>query len=168
MTKKSINSEGPISPDEFKAIKLTVASPEDVLDWSYGEVLNSETINYRTQRPERDGLFDERIFGPIKDFECYCGKYKGIRYKGVKCDKCGVEVVSSKVRRRRMGHIKLATPCSHLWFVRGVSSVMANILGITFSDLEKVLYFGAFVITEVNGKLVKETQAALDREFQRY
>ena len=168
MARKSIDSDETVSPDDFEAIKLSVASPEDILEWSYGEVLNSETINYRTQRPERDGLFDEKIFGPIKDFECYCGKYKGIRYKGVKCDKCGVEVVSSKVRRRRMGHIKLAVPCSHTWFVRGVSSMMANILGITAGDLGKVLYFGAFIVTGVDEKLIKDTLTQLDREFQQY
>jgi len=157
-----------IAPEDFDAIKLGIASPEDIKNWSYGEVTNSETINYRTQRPERDGLFDEKIFGPTKDYECYCGKYKGIRYKGVVCDKCGVEVTASKVRRRRMGHIKLAVPCSHSWFVRGVSSVMANVLGITSGDLQKILYFGAFVITEVDQKLVKETLKQLDKELQRY
>jgi len=166
--KNLIIGDEPISPEDFDGVKLTMASPDDIKGWSYGEVLNSETINYRTQRPERDGLFDEKIFGPAKDYECYCGKYKGIRYKGVTCDKCGVEITTSKVRRRRMGHIKLAVPCSHPWYVRGVSSVMANVLGITSSDLEKVLYFGAFMITNVNEKLLEQTKKNLDRDFQRY
>jgi DNA-directed RNA polymerase subunit beta' len=157
-----------ISPDEFDAIKLSVASPDDILDWSHGEVQNSETINYRTQKPERDGLFDEKIFGPQTDYECYCGKYKGIRYKGVTCDKCGVEITTSKVRRRRMGHIELAVPCSHPWYVRGVSSVMANVLGISSNDLEKVLYFGAFIITNVDEKLLESTEKQLEQELQQY
>lgn len=106
----------------FEGLRIRVASPDDVLRWSYGEVLKPETINYRTQKPERDGLFDERIFGPTKDFECYCGKYKRIRYKGVICDKCGVEVTRSSVRRERMGHIDLAVPVAHIWYVRGPNS----------------------------------------------
>lgn len=157
-----------ISPDDFSGIKLSIAGPEDVKRWSYGEVQNSETINYRTQKPERDGLFDEKIFGPTTDYECYCGKYKGIRYKGVVCDKCGVEITVSKVRRRRMGHIKLSVPCSHSWFVRGVSSIMANILGITSTDLDKVLYFGAFIILDVDEELLEETKEKLEKELAQY
>jgi DNA-directed RNA polymerase subunit beta' len=157
-----------ISPDDFSGIKLSLASPGDIKKWSYGEVQNSETINYRTQKPERAGLFDEKIFGPTTDYECYCGKYKGIRYKGVICDKCGVEVTVSKVRRRRMGHIELAVPCSHSWFVRGVSSIMANVLGITSTDLDKVLYFGAFIITKVDENLLEQTKEKLERELQQY
>ena len=136
--------------EDFKSIKLKLASPEEILDWSHGEVLRPETINYRTQRPEKDGLFCERIFGPTKDWECYCGKYKRIRYKGIVCDKCGVEVTSSIVRRERMGHIKLATPVSHIWFLRGVPSNIGLVLGISLQDLEKVAYFAAYLITEVN------------------
>src|SRR3990167_3885080 len=105
--------------NDFDALKISVASPDEILAWSFGEVLKPETINYRTQKPERDGLFDERIFGPVKDFECYCGKYKKIRYKGVICDKCGVEVTRSAVRRERMGHINLASPVAHVWFFKG-------------------------------------------------
>jgi len=157
-----------ISPDDFSGIKLSLASPDEIEKWSYGEVENSETINYRTQKPEKYGLFDEKIFGPTTDYECYCGKYKGIRYKGVTCDKCGVEITVSKVRRRRMGHIKLAVPCSHSWFVRGVSSIMANVLGITSSDLDKVLYFGAFIITKVDKQLLEQTKEKLERELQQY
>jgi DNA-directed RNA polymerase subunit beta' len=105
---------------DFDGIKIYLASSDEVLKWSYGEVTKPETINYRTFKPEREGLFDERIFGPVKNFECYCGKYKGIRYKGVICDKCGVEVTHSRVRRERMGHIKLATPVAHVWFFKGI------------------------------------------------
>lgn len=105
---------------DLKSIRIKLASPDDVLKWSRGEVKRPETINYRTQRPEKDGLFCEKIFGPAKDFECYCGKYKGIRFKGIVCDRCGVEITRSAVRRDRMGHIKLATPVSHIWFLRGV------------------------------------------------
>ena len=105
---------------DFESISLKLASPEDILNWSHGEITKPETINYRSQKPEKDGLFDERIFGPTKDYECYCGKYRRIRYKGIVCDKCGVEVTRAVVRRERMGHIKLATPVSHIWFLRGV------------------------------------------------
>ncbi|MEK7174853.1 MAG: hypothetical protein AAB722_00745, partial [Patescibacteria group bacterium] len=115
---------------DLEAIRIKLASPEDILSWSYGEVTKPETINYRTQRAEKDGLFDERIFGPEKDYECYCGKYRKIRYKGVVCDRCGVEVTKSSVRRERMGHIKLATPCSHIWFLKGVPSRMGLLLDI--------------------------------------
>jgi DNA-directed RNA polymerase subunit beta' len=135
---------------DFKAIKLKLASPEDILEWSHGEVVKPETINYRTQRPEKDGLFCEKIFGPSKDWECSCGKYKHIRYKGVVCDRCGVEVTRSIVRRERMGHIKLAVPVSHIWFLRGVPSSIGLFLGKTPQELEKVIYFAAYIVTEVN------------------
>src|SRR5688572_10541665 len=115
---------------EFSAIRLRLASPDRILDWSHGEVTKPETINYRTQKPEKDGLFDERIFGPTKDWECYCGKYRRIRYKGIVCDKCGVEVTRASVRRERMAHITLATPVSHIWFLRGVPSKMATLLDL--------------------------------------
>jgi len=139
-----------INIGDFKAIKLKLASPEEILKWSHGEVTKPETINYRTQRPEKDGLFCERIFGPIKDWECSCGKYKHIRYKGVVCDRCGVEVTRSIVRRERMGHIVLAVPVSHIWFLRGVPSSIGLFLGKTPQELEKVVYFAAYIITEVN------------------
>src|SRR3989339_474983 len=119
-----------IKVSDFEAIRLKLASPEEILQWSHGEVLKPETINYRTQKPEKDGLFCERIFGPEKDFECYCGKYRRIRYKGIVCDKCGVEVTRSIVRRERMGHIRLAAPVSHIWFLRGVPSRMGLILDV--------------------------------------
>src|SRR5258706_16387216 len=121
--------------NDYTAVKVTLASPNDIRAWSYGEVKKPETINYRTYRPEKDGLFDERIFGPEKDYECACGKYKRIRYKGVVCDRCGVEVTKSLVRRERMGHIKLATPVSHIWFLRGVPSRMGMVLNKSSQQL---------------------------------
>ena len=126
---------------DFEAVRLKLASPEKIHEWSHGEVLKPETINYRTQRPERDGLFCEKIFGPTKDWECYCGKYKRIRYKGVVCDKCGVEVTRSVVRRERMGHIDLAVPVAHIWFLRGVPSKIGLVLDKSSQELEKVIYF---------------------------
>jgi DNA-directed RNA polymerase subunit beta' len=116
---------------DFKGLQIKLASPDVIRMWSHGEVTKPETINYRTLRPEKDGLFDERIFGPVKDWECYCGKYKRIRYKGIICDKCGVEVTQSKVRRERMGHISLATPVAHIWFVKGAPSKLSLILDLT-------------------------------------
>ncbi len=134
----------------FDSISIKLASPERILDWSFGEITKPETINYRTQRAEKNGLFDEKIFGPEKDFECYCGKYRGIRFKGIVCEKCGVEVTRSIVRRERMGHIELATPVSHIWFLRGIPSRIALILGLSASDVEKVVYFAGYIITKVN------------------
>ncbi len=142
---------------EFDAIKLKLASPEDIHEWSFGEVLKPETINYRTQKPEKDGLFCEKIFGPTKDWECYCGKYKRIRHKGVTCDKCGVEVTRAIVRRERMGHIDLAVPVSHIWFLRGVPSKIGLILDLSIQSLEKVIYFASFIITKVNEDERKST-----------
>jgi DNA-directed RNA polymerase subunit beta' len=140
----------------FESLRLKLASPETILDWSFGEITKPETINYRTQKPEKDGLFDERIFGPTKDWECYCGKYRRIRYKGIVCDKCGVEVTRSSVRRERMAHISLATPVSHIWFLRGVPSKMGLLLDINIGQLEKVIYFASYIITEVDEKAKKE------------
>jgi DNA-directed RNA polymerase subunit beta' len=135
---------------EFDAIALKVASPEKIKEWSYGEVTKPETINYRTQRSEKSGLFDEKIFGPDKDYECYCGKYRGIRYKGIVCEKCGVEITRSIVRRERMGHIDLATPVSHIWFLRSMPSRIGMVLGLNTPDLEKVIYFAGYIITSVS------------------
>ncbi|MBI3291024.1 DNA-directed RNA polymerase subunit beta' [Candidatus Falkowbacteria bacterium] len=151
---------------DFDALKLTLASPEQIHEWSHGEVTKPETINYRTQKPEKDGLFCERIFGPSKDWECYCGKYKKIRYKGIVCDKCGVEVTRSIVRRERMGHIDLASPASHIWFLRGVPSKIGLILDLSPQALEKVIYFADFIITEVNEDLKKETIEQVRQEFK--
>jgi len=150
----------------FKSVKLVLAGPEGILNWSFGEVLKPETINYRTQRPEPDGLFSERIFGPTKDWECYCGKYKRIRYKGIVCDKCGVEVTRSSVRRERMGHIKLAAPVSHIWFLRGVPSSMGLVLDLSVQDLEKIVYFSAYIITEVNEKNKEDALKEAEREYK--
>ena len=136
--------------NNFNSISIKLASPERIREWSYGEVTKPETINYRTGRSERNGLFDERIFGPEKDYECYCGKYRRIRYKDIVCEKCGVEVTRSIVRRERMGHIELATPVSHIWFLRGVPSRMSVLLNISSADLEKVIYFTGYIITKVN------------------
>ena len=150
---------------EFDALKIAIASPEQIMEWSYGEVLKPETINYRTQKPERDGLFDERIFGPVKDWECYCGKYKKIRYKGVICDKCGVEVTRSAVRRERMGHIDLAVPVTHIWYVHGVPSILGLVLDLSTSELERVIYFAGFIILEVDENVRKSSLEQLEKEY---
>ena len=132
----------------FESIQIGIASPEKIREWSYGEVTKPETINYRTQKPEKDGLFCEKIFGPTRDWECHCGKYKRIRYKGVVCEKCGVEVTKSKVRRERMGHIELATPVSHIWYFRGVPSRISLLLDMSPKELEQVLYFVSFIVLD--------------------
>ena len=152
--------------NNFDAIQIALASPEKILDWSYGEVLKPETINYRTLKPERDGLFCERIFGPTKDWECHCGKYKRIRYKGIICDKCGVEVTRAKVRRERMGHIKLAAPVSHIWYYKGVPSRMGLLLDMSLRLLDKVLYFGAFIVTDPGDTPLTYKQLLNDREYR--
>ena len=136
--------------NNFNAIRISLASPEQIRDWSKGEVTKPETINYRTLRPEKDGLFDERIFGPSRDWECYCGKYKRIRYKGIICDKCGVEVTRAKVRRERMGHIQLASPVSHIWYFKGTPSRLGILLDISPRNLERVLYFATYIVTWVD------------------
>ncbi len=151
---------------DLASIKLKVASPEDILSWSYGEVTKPETINYRTQKPEREGLFSEAIFGPTKDWECYCGKYKRIRYKGIICDRCGVEVTRAIVRRERMGHIKLAAPVAHIWFLRGVPSKVAAILGVSLPELEKVVYFASYIVMNVNEELKAEAMRRIENEFK--
>ena len=150
--------------NNFSAIRISLASPEQIRSWSYGEVTKPETINYRTLKPEKDGLFCERIFGPTKDFECYCGKYKRIRYKGIVCDKCGVEVTRSKVRRERMGHIELAAPVSHIWFVKGIPSRLGLLLDISPRNLEQVVYFAKYLITWVDEPGRKRLFEAIDEE----
>jgi len=150
----------------FDGIRISIASPEQILDWSYGEVTKPETINYRTQKPERDGLFDERIFGPVKDYECYCGKYKKIRYKGIVCDRCGVEVTKSSVRRDRMGHIDLAVPVVHVWYLHGVPSVLSTLLDMTIDNMESVVYFAAFVVLEVDEAARDQASEQLSKEYQ--
>jgi DNA-directed RNA polymerase subunit beta' len=151
---------------DFDSVRLTLASPDQILEWSHGEVTKPETINYRTQRYEPDGLFCEKIFGPSKDWECYCGKYKRIRYNGIVCDKCGVEVTRSIVRRERMGYIKLATPVSHIWFLRGVPSKIGLVLGISPQDLERVIYFSSYIIMEVDEKLKEQALDQLEKEYK--
>ncbi|HEX5140035.1 MAG TPA: DNA-directed RNA polymerase subunit beta' [Dehalococcoidia bacterium] len=153
--------------NDFNAVRISLASPEQVRSWSYGEVTKPETINYRTLKPEKDGLFCEKIFGPQKDFECYCGKYKRVRYKGIVCDKCGVEVARSKVRRERMGHIELASPVAHIWFVKGTPSRLGLLLDISPRNLERVLYFAQYVITEVDEPAKKRAIEHLRDEMEK-
>ena len=151
--------------NDFNAVRISLASPEQIRSWSYGEVTKPETINYRTLKPEKDGLFCEKIFGPTKDFECYCGKYKRVRYKGIVCDKCGVEVARSKVRRERMGHIELASPVSHIWFVKGTPSRIGLLLDVSPRSLERVLYFAQFIVTTVDEQAKKRALDHLQQEM---
>ena len=155
MSKKTIEQLFPIDfgdgnkkPRDFQAFRLKLASPDKISSWSHGEVKKPETINYRTLKPERDGLFCAKIFGPVRDFECLCGKYKKMRYKGVVCEKCGVEVTTSKVRRNRMGHIELVTPVAHIWYVSSLPSRIGTLLGVKMKDLERVLYYEAYIVKE--------------------
>jgi DNA-directed RNA polymerase subunit beta' len=150
--------------NNFSAIRISLASPDQIREWSKGEVTKPETINYRTLKPEKDGLFDERIFGPTKDWECYCGKYKRIRYKGIICDKCGVEVTRSKVRRERMGHIQLASPVSHIWYFKGTPSRLGILLDISPRNLERILYFALYIVTNVDEEARKRALLALEDE----
>ena len=152
--------------NNFDSMQIGIASPEKIHEWSYGEITKPETINYRTQKPERDGLYCERIFGPTKDWECHCGKYKRIRYKGVICDKCGVEVTRAKVRRERMGHIDLVTPVSHIWYFKGVPSRIGTILNISIKKLEQVLYFTSFIVTDPGTTEFEYKQIINDREYR--
>ena len=145
---------------------MRLASPEKMLDWSHGEITKPETINYRTQRPEKNGLFDERVFGPEKDYECYCGKYRGIRFRGIICEKCGVEITRAIVRRERMGHIDLATPVAHIWFLRGIPSRIALMLGLSAAEVEKVVYFAGYIVTSVEEKERERLLKELEQEFQ--
>ncbi len=151
---------------DLQSIRIKIASPEEILKWSRGEVKKPETINYRTQRPEKEGLFCEKIFGPTKDFECYCGKYKGIRYKGVICDRCGVEITKSQVRRERMGHLSLVSPVSHIWFLRGIPSRIGMVLDIPQQKLERVIYFVAYIIDKVDEEAQKKLIKELEKEFK--
>ncbi len=152
--------------DQFDFIKIGIASPERVLNWSHGEVMKPETINYRTLKPERDGLFCERIFGPSKDWECYCGKYKRVRHRGIVCERCGVEVTESKVRRHRMGHIKLAAPVTHIWFLKGIPSYLGLILDMSLKDLEQVIYFNSYVVLDPGNTELKGNQLLSEEEYE--
>src|SRR5213594_2570173 len=153
--------------NDFNAIRISLASPEKIRSWSYGEVTKPETINYRTFKPERDGLFCAKIFGPVTDWECLCGKFKRMKHRGVICDKCGVEVTQSKVRRERMGHIELASPVSHVWFFKGLPSRIGHHLDITLRDLERILYFESYIVIDpgdVTG--LKERDLLTDERYR--
>ena len=162
----AINNQETEQQMNFDAIKIGLASPEKIREWSRGEVKKPETINYRTLKPEKDGLFCERIFGPSKDWECHCGKYKKIRYKGVICDRCGVEVTKANVRRERMGHIELAAPVSHIWYFKGIPSRMGLILDISPRVLEKVLYFASYIVLDPGETNLAYKQVLTEKEFR--
>ncbi|MCT4574955.1 MAG: DNA-directed RNA polymerase subunit beta', partial [Alphaproteobacteria bacterium] len=153
------------TPENFDQIRISLASPDQIRAWSYGEVKKPETINYRTFKPEKDGLFCARIFGPVKDYECLCGKYKRMKYKGVICEKCGVEVTFQKVRRERMGHIELAAPVAHIWFLKSLPSRISTILDMTLKDVEKVLYFEKLVVIEPGMTDLQERQLLSQEEY---
>ncbi len=157
----------PKNPTDFEAIRIKLASPERIREWSYGEVKKPETINYRTFKPERDGLFCAKIFGPIKDWECICGKYKRMKHRGIVCDKCGVEVIQSKVRRERLGHIELATPVAHIWFLKGVPSRIGTLLDMTMRNLEKVLYFESYIVIDPGDTPLKAKELLSDEEYKK-
>jgi DNA-directed RNA polymerase subunit beta' len=151
---------------DFRALRISLASPDQIRSWSYGEVTKPETINYRRLRPEKDGLFCEAIFGPTRDWQCYCGKYKNVRYRGIICDKCGVEVTRSSVRRERMGHIELAAPVAHIWYTRRVPSYLGTLLNISKRSMDRVLYFAQYVITNVDEDARQKALKRLDEEFE--
>ena len=165
---EEVASKDTYQPLTFDAIKIGLASPEKIREWSRGEVKKPETINYRTLKPEKDGLFCERIFGPTKDWECHCGKYKKIRYKGVVCDRCGVEVTKASVRRERMGHIELAAPVSHIWYFKGIPSRMGLILDLSPRTLEKVLYFASYIVLDPGDTPLMKEQVLSESEYSSY
>ncbi len=153
--------------NDIKSLRISLASPEKIREWSYGEVTKPETINYRRLRPEKDGLFCEAIFGATKDWQCYCGKYKKVRFRGIKCDKCGVEVTHSRVRRERMGHIELATPIAHIWYTRRSPSYLGLLLNISQRNLDRVLYYAQYIITEVDEAARERAMRRLEEEMNR-
>jgi len=157
--KKNINKEN------FNNIKISLASPEKIKSWSFGEIKKPETINYRTFKPEKDGLFCSRIFGPVKDYECLCGKYKRMKFRGIICEKCGVEVTKANVRRERMGHVELSTPVSHIWFLKSLPSRIALAMDMKLKDLEKVLYFENFIVIEPGLTEFKKNQLITEEEL---
>src|SRR5436305_14072909 len=157
--------EKPKDPLSFSAIRISLASPEKIRQWSHGEVKKPETINYRTFKPERDGLFCAKIFGPVKDYECLCGKYKRLKHRGVVCEKCGVEVTQSKVRRERMGHIELASPTAHIWFLKSLPSRIGLMLDMTLREIERVLYFEAFVVIDPGMTPMQRGQLLTDEMY---
>ncbi len=150
----------------FDAMRIRIASPEKIRSWSYGEVKKPETINYRSFKPERDGLFCAKIFGPTKDWECNCGKYKRMKHRGIVCDKCGVEVIQSKVRRERMGHIELAAPVAHIWFLKGVPSRIGILLDMSLKQLEKILYFEAYVVLDPGNTSLKDRELLTEERYR--
>ena len=152
--------------NDYGSVKISLASPNDIRSWSFGEVRKPETINYRTYRPEKDGLFCERIFGPERDWECACGKYKGTKFKGIICDRCGVKVTHSRVRRKRMGHINLAAPVVHIWFFKSIPNRLGTILGMKSSDLEKIIYFQDYVVTDPGASPLKPGQLLSEEEYR--
>ena len=154
--------------ENFSSIRISLASPEKIKSWSFGEIKKPETINYRTFKPEKDGLFCCRIFGPIKDYECLCGKYKRMKFRGIICEKCGVEVTKSNVRRERMGHINLATPVAHIWFLKGVPSRIGILLDMSLKQLEKILYFEAYVVIDPGDTSLKEKELLTEEKYREY
>ena len=162
----NMNNQEVDQPINFDSIKIGLASPDKIREWSHGEVKKPETINYRTLKPEKDGLFCERIFGPSKDWECHCGKYKKVRYKGVICDRCGVEVTKANVRRERMGHIELAAPVSHIWYFKGIPSRMGLLLDKSPRELEKVLYFAAYIVLDPGETDLKYKDVLSEKEYR--
>ena len=156
-----------VQPQAFDQIQISIASPEKILSWSFGEIKKPETINYRTFKPERDGLFCARIFGPIKDYECLCGKYKRMKYKGVICEKCGVEVTLSRVRRERMGHISLAAPVAHIWFLKSLPSRIGLLLDMTLKDIERILYFESYIVLDPGLTPLKDRQLLNEEDYLR-
>ena len=161
-----MNLFGQVSgPQSFDQIRISIASPEQILSWSFGEIKKPETINYRTFKPEKVGLFCARIFGPVKDYECLCGKYKRMKYKGIICEKCGVEVTLSKVRRDRMGHIQLASPVAHIWFLKSLPCRIGLMMDMTLKDLEKVLYFESYIVLEAGMTTLKPLALLTEEEY---
>ncbi|MFZ0727518.1 MAG: DNA-directed RNA polymerase subunit beta', partial [Desulfobacterales bacterium] len=156
----------PTDPRKYTGIKISLASPEQIRKWSFGEIKKPETINYRTFKPERDGLFCAKIFGPTKDYECNCGKYKRMKHRGVICEKCGVEVIQSKVRRERMAHIELATPVSHIWFLKSLPSKIGNLLDLTLKNMEKVLYFDSYIVVDPKETDLTRGQLLTDEKYR--
>ena len=152
--------------NEYGSVKISLASPEDIRSWSYGEVKKPETINYRTYRAEKDGLFCERIFGPERNWECFCGKYKGIKHKGIICDRCGVKITHSRVRRKRMGHINLAAPIVHIWFFKAMPSRLGTLLGMKITSLERIIYFQDYVVIDTGSTPLKEYQMLSEEEYK--
>ena len=169
MNQEVLNIFNPVvAAPTFDQIRISLASPEKIRSWSFGEIKKPETINYRTFKPERDGLFCARIFGPTKDYECLCGKYKRMKYKGIICEKCGVEVTLARVRRERMGHIELASPVAHIWFLKSLPSRIALMLDMPLKDIERVLYFENYIVTEPGLTPLKQHQLLSEDEFMRY